>query len=97
MEGFPFVLVEGMCAGAIPISTTVGTITEFIRHGENGLLFPQGDSAALAQNMNRLLDEPELCEAIRLAIRPMREEYDYKTIAAHWSRWLGALWPKPAP
>lgn len=37
---------------------------EYIQHEVNGLLFKHRDSASLAIQMKRLLDEPDLCKRI---------------------------------
>ena len=44
-EGLGRVLIEGMAAGIPLIGSDVGGIPFMIRDGENGLVFPGGDSA----------------------------------------------------
>ncbi|MBC8159643.1 MAG: glycosyltransferase family 4 protein [Roseiflexaceae bacterium] len=59
-EGFGLPLLEGMAAGTPVISTDIPVVNEIVRDGENGLLVPYDDSAALAAAMLRVLDEPAL-------------------------------------
>jgi glycosyltransferase involved in cell wall biosynthesis len=59
-EGVPRVLVEAAgCAKAI-IATDVPGCREIVRHAENGLLVPPGNSRALAEAMEKLLNDPDL-------------------------------------
>jgi len=90
-EGFPYVLVEGMCTGLVPVSTPVGTIPDVIINGENGLLFPPNDSNALALCINRLLDEPQLYEKIRANVLKMRQNFTIENTIAVWDSWLSKL------
>ena len=48
-EGFGLPLLEGMAAGTPVISTDIPVVNEIVEHGENGLLIPYDDSAALAR------------------------------------------------
>jgi glycosyltransferase involved in cell wall biosynthesis len=59
-EGFGLPLLEGMAAGTPVISTDIPVVNEIIEHGENGLLIPYDDSAALARAILDVLDKPEL-------------------------------------
>ncbi len=88
MEGFPFTLVEGMVAGAVPVSTTVGTIPDFIEHGKTGLLVPPGDSNALAESIACLMDDKQLYDRIRDAVLEKRKEFRFENVANLWSNWI---------
>ncbi len=56
-EGMGRVLVEGMAAGVPLIGSDVGGIPFMIRDGENGLVFPAGDSGALETRLRELLPD----------------------------------------
>lgn len=59
-EGLSQANLEAMALGVPVISAEVGGTPEVIRHGDNGLLFPPGDDAALAHLLTMLLDDPVL-------------------------------------
>lgn len=90
-EGFPFVIVEAMASGVVPISTPVGTIEDVIRHRHNGMLFPVGDSEALAAAIGSVLDDPEAYAALRDNVIADREQYSHERATAIWSQWLSGL------
>jgi glycosyltransferase involved in cell wall biosynthesis len=49
------------------VASRVGSIPEMVREGENGLLVPPMDSAALAVAIRRLVTAPEYAQALGLA------------------------------
>ena len=59
-EGLPTVLVEALACGCPCVSTDCpsGGPAEILLNGELGLLVPVGDDAALAQAMERVLNQP---------------------------------------
>jgi glycosyltransferase involved in cell wall biosynthesis len=58
-EGFPVTLVEAMTAGCVPVASLIRGVTDMaIRDGENGFLFPVGDTAAAAGALARLAQDP---------------------------------------
>ena len=55
IEGMPLSLIEGMAHGVVPISTSVGAIGDYIKHGENGLLLKaEGESSLVDEAMHYL-------------------------------------------
>ena len=59
-EGQSYALLEAMCTGLPVVSTPVGATPELIQDGQNGFLIQPGDHAALAERVNRLLDDAPL-------------------------------------
>jgi len=59
-EGLSNSLLESMAAGVPVIATRVGGTPEAMEDGTTGLLVPPRDSAALAEAMTLLLENPEL-------------------------------------
>jgi glycosyltransferase involved in cell wall biosynthesis len=59
-EGLPTTLVEAARCGVPAVSTRHSGIPELVRHEETGLLCAEGDVAALASNLRRLLDDDDL-------------------------------------
>lgn len=58
------VVHEAMSKGRAVIGTKPGGHEDMIEDGENGLLVPAGDSAALAAAMARLVEDRALCERL---------------------------------
>jgi glycosyltransferase involved in cell wall biosynthesis len=71
-EGFPHVVLEAFAAGTPVIAGDAGGIAEIIRDGENGLLVRQGDTAAIARAIQRVLGDvtlaARLCEGGRRSL-----------------------------
>jgi glycosyltransferase involved in cell wall biosynthesis len=61
-EGFSLALIEAMGAGMPCIVTRVGVAGEVVRDGENGMLIPIGDAAALAEALRWMLQHPDRWE-----------------------------------
>jgi glycosyltransferase involved in cell wall biosynthesis len=59
-EGFGLPLLEAMAAACPVISSDIPVVREIVRHGENGLLVPYNDAAALARAVLLLLSQPAL-------------------------------------
>ena len=65
-EGYGLVLLEAMAYGTPIIAAAASGPAEIIANEKNGLLVPTNDPAALAHAMTRLIDSPQLAEALRL-------------------------------
>jgi glycosyltransferase involved in cell wall biosynthesis len=72
-ENFPHTVVEALAVGTPVIATAVGGVAEIVRDGENGLLVPPGDVAALAAAIDRLVHENGLRERLAAAAAPSVE------------------------
>jgi len=59
-EGFGMVLTEAMHSGLPIVATRTGPISEILREGENALIVPLADSAALAESIRRLAGDAGL-------------------------------------
>jgi glycosyltransferase involved in cell wall biosynthesis len=68
-DGIPNVILEAMAAMVPVVSTAVSGIPEVLRHEETGLIVPQGDALALADAIERLLDDRELGSRIAATAR----------------------------
>ena len=69
-EGLSSAILSAMASYLPVIATNVGGIPELVRHGENGLLVPPADPAALAQAILHLAHNPQ--EAFRMGQRGRR-------------------------
>ncbi len=69
-ENFPHVLVEALAVGTPVITTRVGGVEEVVHDGENGLVVPPGDPAALAAAIARFFSSAELAARLRSGAAP---------------------------
>jgi glycosyltransferase involved in cell wall biosynthesis len=83
-EPFGLVPLESMAVGRPVLATGQGGSGDYLRDGENGLLHPPGDAAALAATMRRLAEDAPLRARLRTGglatARTLTE-----------ARWLGAV------
>lgn len=78
-EGFGMVFLEAAAAGIPVAATRHGGIGEAVVDEHTGLLSPEGDTAALAANLRRLLDSAELRATMGAAARARVErEFDIR-------------------
>ncbi len=66
-EGMPNALLEAMACGLPCCASEIGGVVDVLTHGENGLLSPAGDAAALAANLRSLLDDAPLAQRLASA------------------------------
>ena len=71
IENAPFVIREAFASGVPVVASDLGGMAEMVRDGVDGLLFPAGDSEALAAQLRRLLVDKSLLQTLRRGIRPM--------------------------
>lgn len=72
-DGLPTVLLEAMALGTPCVSTPVTGIPEVVRDGETGLLVPPHSPAALADALERLLQDAALRTRLARAARRLVE------------------------
>lgn len=94
-EGFAMVLLEAMACGRAAVSFTCRTgPREIIRDGVNGFLVPEGDTAAFAERMRRLMESPELCREMGRQARASLDTFDRDRILDQWEELLKGLKPR---
>jgi glycosyltransferase involved in cell wall biosynthesis len=90
-ENFPHTVVEALAVGCPVIATAVGGVPEVVRDGENGLLVPPGDPAALAAAVWRFFSDAALRERLATAapgsVAGHTEEAVFSAIEAELERW----------
>ncbi|MBN2585369.1 glycosyltransferase family 4 protein [Patescibacteria group bacterium] len=87
-EGFGLVVLEGLVARKLIVASDLPAIRELITDGQNGLLFPAGDSAALASQLQRLLSDSLLRQQISTGVvqwlSQKSAEYDIGQVARRY-------------
>lgn len=81
-EPFGQVVVEGMAAGLPVIAADAGGPSEIVTHGRDGLLYPMGDSEALADSLARLARDPGRRQRLGMTGRGRAMEFTPERVAA---------------
>jgi glycosyltransferase involved in cell wall biosynthesis len=91
-EGFGHVIVEAMAAGApvIAFDCPHGP-RDIIRSGENGILVPDGDEAALTAAMSALLNNPDRGRALATQAKADAVRFSSATIADQYLKLFASL------
>lgn len=83
IENTPLVVYSAHAAKCLVVASNFPGLAAAIEHEKNGLLFEPGDSKALANQLSRLIDEPELLQRLRSSLNSP------KTTAAYVDELLG--------
>lgn len=82
-EGVPKVLIEAAAASRPIVATDIAGCREIVSDGDNGLLAPPGDSAALVDRLERLISDRELRQTMGRRGREIAErEFSEETVVA---------------
>lgn len=85
-EGMGRVLLEAMSAGLPVVGSQVGGIPHVICDGDNGFLFPNGDTDALEARLRTLLSDPELRRRMGMAgKRRAQEKFTEQRYGEHFT------------
>ena len=76
-ENAPGVIFEAFAAGMPVIATDLGGMSEFVKPGENGLLFALGDAKDLAEQLGILIEDRSLLGRLRAGIKPVKTVGEY--------------------
>jgi colanic acid/amylovoran biosynthesis glycosyltransferase len=86
-EGIPNVLKEAMACGVPVVGSFSGGIPELVDNERSGILVPARDSAALADALQRLIDDPALRQRMGQAGREkILQEFNLQTSVAKRAR-----------
>jgi glycosyltransferase involved in cell wall biosynthesis len=80
-EPFGLVPIEAMACGTPVVASGAGGSGEFLRHGENSLLFEAGNGTDLAAQVERLAGDPALRLALTVAGRATALEFTVDRLA----------------
>jgi glycosyltransferase involved in cell wall biosynthesis len=91
-EGLPQAMIEAMACGLPCVLFDDADMREIIRPGENGVLVPPGDTAAFADEIERLLSDDAYCRRIAAGALRIHEEYgSVFTVEAQEGVWSAAM------
>lgn len=81
-EGLPVVLMEGLAAGACIVASDATGAQEYITDGKDGYIFPQGNTTALADQLQTCLDlTKSQSSAVHTAARLLAQNFSWPIIA----------------
>lgn len=73
-ESFSLVALEAMMMGVLCLISDSAGVASYLKDGKDGLIFPCGDSAALADKMRWLLSNEGECKRIGVMARELYED-----------------------
>lgn len=91
VETFSIAALEAMALGKPMVMTRIGGATEQVQPGENGLLYPAGDTAALAACLRQLADAPVRNRMGVRADRQVRQRFGIDRMVRSYEVALEAL------
>ena len=83
-EGFPTVVSEAMAEGLPIITTRIRGVRDHLEEDLNALFIESGDPVSLARGIERLLEDPGLCERMGSANRLKVQEFSPARVGPHY-------------
>ena len=83
-EGLSNALLEAMMLGLPCISTDYPGADELIRHRENGILVPRGDTERLCEAIRQILTDADIREKLSKQARETSEAYKKEAVLKLW-------------
>ena len=81
-------VLEALATGLCVVSTAVGGIPYLVEDGEQALLTPSDDPAAMAAAVRRILDDPATAERLSARARALAERFDWAAVLPQWDTLL---------
>jgi glycosyltransferase involved in cell wall biosynthesis len=88
IDNVPVAILEAGAMGLPVVTTRVGGLPDFLRDGDNGLLVPDDDPAAMIAAVRRLLKEPKLAERLSINGRALAERAAWPRVRPLWEELL---------
>lgn len=84
IDNMPISILEAFASGVPVVSTRVGGVPFVAEHGRTAFLVEAGDYRAMAENILRLMQEPELARAFRTAGLAEAQRYAWPVVREQW-------------
>jgi glycosyltransferase involved in cell wall biosynthesis len=94
VDNMPVSVLEACAFGLPVISTDVGGIRELLKHEDNALLIADDDDEAMADAIERLLEDPNLSSLLSSNGRKLAESVSWETIRLDWEKLFAELLAK---
>jgi len=90
-DGFPNVIIEALASEVPVVTTPIRGFGEYLRDGDNAVLIPPDDPAALARALAALQADPDRRASLAAAARQtVRTHFDLRTNTARLLAWIMA-------
>lgn len=101
-ENAPGVVIHALGIGLPVLASAIGGLPELVRDGITGKLVPPGNSAAWAQELTRLITDPQILPKLRANAWADRARFDPELAGQALCEFLGkiaggSLTPRPPP
>ena len=83
-EGMSNAMLEALASGLPLIATDTGGSKELVRDGENGFIVKTKDDQDLAEKIEKLINDKELCEKMGTASRKLAENMSWEKVAKEY-------------
>lgn len=77
-EGFPKVVAECAAHFCIPAVTNMSSLSQFIRHGENGFLMPDSTEQSIAECLDAICSQSRKLQEVSLRAWEMSAKFTYE-------------------
>jgi L-malate glycosyltransferase len=84
LDNMPVSILEAFACGTPVVSTAAESIPYLVDHERTGLLSPVGDACALAENVVRLLRDPQLSGWLALQAYEKSQSYRWPVVREQW-------------
>lgn len=100
IDNAPVALLEAAASGLIVLAMRVGGVPDLVTDHENGLLVPDGDTAAMAEAVHSVIRDERLTTSLSLAAQDLGRTASQSDVRRAWVRLLDTVAPsrvKPIP
>jgi glycosyltransferase involved in cell wall biosynthesis len=95
LDNMPVSILEAFASGTPVVSTAPDGIRYLVEHGRTGLLCEPEDWRALATNVVRLLQEPDLASRLARSAYEESRRYRWDVVRTQWLNVYRSLYPLP--